>query len=69
MKRNNDLKKTRMNFVKLSVNDPKKGEQKLIELAKGLGNTKSMNDTVYALTQILGVSDKTIMRDLLNDTI
>lgn len=67
MKRNIKLKGTRVNFVKLSINNPKEGAKKLMELAKGLENTKNTSDTVYALTQILGVSEKTIMRDFLND--
>ena len=69
MRRNKNLKKLRIDFVKLSVNNPKEGGKKLKELAKGLENTKTMSDTVYALTQIFGVSEKTIMRDLMNDTL
>ena len=68
MKRNKKLKKLRIIFVKLSVNNPKEGGKRLRELAKALENTKNITDTVYALTQIFGVSEKTIMRDLLNDT-
>ena len=67
MKRDNKLRKNRIDFVKLSINDPKKGEKKLKELAEGLGNCKTTKDIFIALTQILGVSEKTIMRDFLND--
>ena len=69
MIRNKELMSIRVEFVKLAIKDPKKAAKNLNELAEGLGNTKSMNDTVFALTQIFGVSEKTIMRDLLNDTL
>lgn len=67
MRRDIELKKIRIRFVQKAVNNPKEAEKELIQIAKGLGNTKNMSDTVYALTQIFGVSQKTIMRDLLND--
>lgn len=69
MKRNINLKKLRVEFVKMAMNNPKKGAEKLRALADGLENTKSTADTVFALTQILGVSEKTIIRDFINDTI
>lgn len=68
MKRSKQLKKLRIGFVKESIEDPKKGAQKLRDLANGLENAKNISDTVYALTQIFGVSERTIFRDLLNDT-
>lgn len=67
MKRNIELKRKRVMFVKLAINDPKKGALRLRQLAKSLENTKNTSDTVFALTQILGVSEKTIIRDFLND--
>lgn len=67
MKRNIELKRKRVLFVKLAINDPKKGALRLRQLAKSLENTKNTSDTVFALTQILGVSEKTIIRDFLND--
>lgn len=66
MKRNKKLQKNRINFVKLAINDKKKAAKELKELAKGLENTKNVSDTIYALTQIFGVSERTILRDLKN---
>lgn len=67
MKRNPKLKKLRIVFVKLAINNPEKGAEKLHELANGLANTKTTADIIYALTQILGVSERTIIRDFIND--
>lgn len=67
MKRNKDLRLNRIKLVQVAFNDPKKGAKILEDLAKGLANTKTAKDTVFALSQIFGVSEKTILRDILND--
>jgi hypothetical protein len=67
MKRNEKLRMIRINFVKLAIQDPKQAGQKLILMGRGLKNTKNCTDVIYALTQIFGVSEKTIFRDLNTD--
>lgn len=54
----------RKKIVKESIEDPKKGADRLRVLADALENCKGINDTVYALSEIFCVSEKTILRDL-----
>jgi hypothetical protein len=67
MKRNEKLRMIRINFVKLAIQDPKKAGEKLMLMGKGLKNTNNCSDVIFALTQIFGVSEKTIFRDLNTD--
>ncbi len=67
MLRNQKLRQKRINFIKLAVKDKKKAAKQLRLMAKGLENTKNFSDTIYALTQIFGISERTIFRDLQTD--
>lgn len=68
MIRDKKLQKKRKRFVKLAANDPRKAARHLRDLSFSLGETKTHKDVIFALSQIFCVSEKTIMRDLLNDT-
>jgi len=67
MKRNKELLNIRVSLVKQAINNPKKAAKELHQLAEGLGNTKTTSDTVYALSRIFGVSEKTILRDIIKE--
>ena len=58
-----DLKR-RSDFVKLAITNNKKAAKKLQEMAEGLKNCRNTSDTIYAINQILCISDRTILRDL-----
>lgn len=65
MKRNKELLNIRVSLVKTAINNPKEAAKKLHELAEGLSNTKTASDTVFALSNIFGVSERTILRDII----
>lgn len=61
--------KNRIKFVQLAFEDNKKAAKELRKMANGLENTKTIADIYYALSEIFGVSERTIARDSKNDTI
>jgi hypothetical protein len=58
-----DLQRRR-NFAKLAIVDKKKAADKLRDAATGLENCKDISDIIYALNQILFLSERTIERDI-----
>ena len=67
MKRDNHKKNNRVKFCQLAINDKKKAVGQLKSMANALDHTKTIADTITALSEIFGVSEKTILRDLQND--
>jgi hypothetical protein len=53
----------RSEFVKRVLDDPKKGAKELKEIALGLENCKNTYDVIYALSEMLYLSERTITRD------
>lgn len=64
--RNKDRDK-RIRFVQLAITDKKKAADELRAIADGLENTKKTVDTIYALSQLFSISDRTIWRDIKTD--
>jgi hypothetical protein len=69
MYKSEKIQKKRADFVQAAFKNPKEGAKILHAMAEGLGNTKTSSDTVYALSQILYISERTIVRDLIRETI
>ena len=69
MKRNQTQRNKRIKFCQLAVNDKKEAAKRLRGMANGLGNCRTFADTLTALAEIFGVSEKTVLRDLQNDRI
>lgn len=69
MNRNEQQRNKRIRFSQLAVKDNKAAAKKLRSMAKGLENTRTFADTLAALSEIFGVSEKTILRDLQNDRV
>lgn len=67
MIRRKQLQKNRVEFVKLAINNPKEAAKELEQMAEALKNTRTTNDIIYALTNIIHVSERTILRDFKND--
>lgn len=63
-KKNAEQKNSRKQFVSLAINSPKEAAKVLRQKAKGLENCRTTTDSVYALQDILYVSEATIFRDL-----
>jgi hypothetical protein len=56
--------KKRQAFVKRVIDNPGKGAEELEKIAKGLRNCKNVYDTIFALSEILFLSERTIRNDL-----
>jgi hypothetical protein len=69
MLKDKKLLKSRVAFNQAAITDPKKAAQRLRDLADSLEQTRNFSDTLYALSQICYVSERTIIRDLRNDTL
>ena len=69
MNRNEQQRNKRIRFSQLAIRDSKEAAKKLRGLAKGLENCRTTADTLAALSEIFGVSEKTILRDLQNDRV
>lgn len=69
MIRNKKLIKTRVAFNQAAITDPKAAAIRLRSIADSLEETRNFSDTIYALSQLFCVSERTIIRDLTNDTI
>ena len=69
MKRDQTKRNNRIKFSQLAVEDKKEAAKQLRNMAKGLENCRTFADTLAALSDIFGVSEKTIIRDLQNDLI
>ena len=54
----------RKKFVQKAFNDPKLAADELRSMADGLEECKNTSDLIFALTEILFVSDSTIFRDI-----
>lgn len=63
-KKNAEQKTGRKQFVSLAINSPKEAAKVLCQKAKGLENCRTTMDSVYALQDILYLSEVTIFRDL-----
>lgn len=59
--------KRRTEFVQSTLKNPEEGARRLRDLALSLENTNTSSDVIYALSQILYVSERTIERDLIRD--
>jgi len=55
--------KKRQEFIKRVIDDPKKGAEELRELAIGLENCKDTYDVIFALSEMLYLSERTITND------
>lgn len=64
MRRGKGLQK-RSKFVQKAIQNPQKAAEELKSLADGLENCRTTSDIVFALTEILCVSERTIFNDLL----
>ncbi len=69
MQKNDKILKKRAEFVQKTFKNPKNGAEILRKMAIGLENTKNASDTVYALSEILYLSERTIVRDLVKEII
>ena len=56
--------KRRKEFVKRIIDNPEKGANELRQLAIGLENCKDTYDVIFALSEMLYLSERTIKRDL-----
>lgn len=63
MIKSNSQLEQRQKFVKEAIDNPKLAANELKSMAIGLENCKNSQDVIYALTQILYISDQTIMND------
>jgi len=69
MNKNSKLLKQRVDFNQTAITDPKKAANKLRSLAYSLEKTKNTSDVIFALSQIFCISERTVMRDIINDTL
>lgn len=67
MKRDNKKRNNRIKFCQLAINDKKAAVRQMHLMADGLDGTRTIADVITALSEIFGVSEKTILRDLQND--
>jgi len=56
--------KKRQEFVKRTIDNPDKAAKELEEIAIGLRNCKDTYDVIFALSEMLYLSERTIKRDL-----
>ena len=56
--------KKRQEFVKRTIDNPKKVANEIREIAIGLENCKNTYDVIYALSEMLYLSERTITNDL-----
>jgi hypothetical protein len=54
----------RSKFCQLAMTDKKRAAEKLRVMAIGLENCRNTSDIIYSLTQIFGVSERTVFNDL-----
>jgi len=54
----------RKEFVKRIIDNPIKGAKELRDLATGLENCKNTYDVIFALSEMLFLSERTIRNDL-----
>lgn len=69
MKRNNQKRNNRIKFCQLAINDKIEASKQLRSMADSLESTKTIADIITALSEIFGVSEKTVLRDLQNDLV
>lgn len=57
----------RAQFVQLAFSKPKEAAKQLKDLSIGLENCYKSSDIIKALSEVLHLSEKTILRDLTRD--
>lgn len=66
MKKNGIELYKRKEFVNKAINNPKEAAKILLRKAKGLENCRNTSDSIYALQDILFLSERTIWNDYKN---
>lgn len=67
MNRNIYLKNKRAEFIKLCDSDIKKAAKEMRDAADALENCRTTADKIFAMSQILFISESTIEKDLYNN--
>lgn len=61
-----DKKDKRADFIRLCINDPKKGAKQLEGMAHSLSACRTSSDVIHALSEIMHLSYRTIERDAMH---
>lgn len=63
MKKNTEQNQKRNDFIKEAMNDPKEAGRLLAVKAVGLMNCRNTTDTIFAIKDILFLSESTIVKE------